>query len=334
VSASAAIYGCSGLKLLPEERDFFGEAEPWGFILFARNCESPDQIRALTDALREAVGRDAPVLIDQEGGRVQRLKPPRWRAAPAGALFGKVFEKDPKRAKEGLAANCRLLAAELLEVGVNVDCIPVLDVPEPGAHDVIGDRAYARDANVIAVLGRVACDALMEGGVLPVIKHMPGHGRAKSDTHHELPVVDAPRAALEAVDFLPFRLMRDMPLGMTAHVVFSAIDPDRPATLSPIVIAEIVRGHIGFDGLLMTDDLSMKALAGSFSERTRNALAAGCDLVLHCNGERAEMEAVAAEAPVLSGAAAVRADAALARLAVPTPFNVAEATERLSAMLA
>jgi beta-N-acetylhexosaminidase len=335
VSASAAIYGCAGLTLLAEERDFFREARPWGFILFQRNCDTPEQIRALTDALRHTVGRaDAPVLIDQEGGRVQRLKPPRWRAAPPGAVFGALYDKDPARARESLKLNCRLIAAELHGLGVNVDCLPVLDVPEPGAHDVIGDRAYASEPRIIAELGRVACEGLMEGGVLPVIKHIPGHGRAKADSHHDLPIVDAPRAALEVTDFLPFKLLRDMPLAMTAHVVYSAIDPDRCATLSPVVIAEIIRGQIGFDGLLMSDDLSMKALAGGFGERTRGALSAGCDLVLHCNGERAEMEAIAAEVPLLSGAAAVRADAALARLAVPKFFDTAAATARLSALLA
>jgi beta-N-acetylhexosaminidase len=199
---------------------------------------------------------------------------------------------------------------------------------------VIGDRAFGSDPRLIAALGRVACAALMEGGVLPVIKHIPGHGRAKADSHLELPVVDAPRAQLEAVDFLPFKLLRDMPLAMTAHVVYSALDPERPATLSPVVIADIIRGHIGFDGLLMTDDLSMKALGGSFGARTRGALRAGCDLVLHCNGDLAEMEAIAGDAPVLSGAAAVRADAALARLNSPKPFNVAEGTAQLTAMLA
>jgi len=334
VSASAAIYGCAGLGLLPEERDFFAESQPWGFILFQRNCETAEQIRALTDELRQTVGRDAPILIDQEGGRVQRLKPPRWRAAPSGAVFGALFEKDAARGKESLSVNCRLLAAELTGLGINVDCLPVLDVPVPGAHDVIGDRAFGRDPNAIAELGRVACTALMQGGVLPVIKHMPGHGRAKVDSHHLLPLVDAPRAELEAVDFLPFRLLRDMPLGMSAHVVYSAIDPERPATLSPIVITEIIRGYIGFDGLLMTDDLSMKALSGDCGTRARDALKAGCDLVLHCNGDRTEMEAVAAEAPALSGAAAVRAEAALARLASPAPFDVAAGMARLSAMLA
>jgi beta-N-acetylhexosaminidase len=333
VTARAAIYGCAGLALLAEERAFFRDAEPWGFILFQRNCDSAEQIRALIGSLRDCVGWDAPVLIDQEGGRVQRLKPPRWRAAPPAALFGKLHAKDPALARESLKLNIRLIAAELASLGITVDCLPVLDVPQAGAHDVIGDRAYAKDPGLVATLARFACEALMEGGILPVIKHMPGHGRAHADSHHALPVVDAPKAELEAVDFQPFKALRDMPLGMTAHVVFTAFDPDRPATTSPIMI-EIIREEIGFDGLLMTDDLSMKALSAPMGERVRAALHAGCDLVLHCNGERAEMEAVAAEAPMLSGAASVRAEAALARLHPPQPFDVAWATARLSTLTA
>ena len=333
MAARAAIYGCGGLTLTAEERAFFRDAEPWGFILFQRNCDNPEQIRALIADLRGCVGHEAPVLIDQEGGRVQRLKPPRWRAAPPAAVFGALYQRDPERARASLRLNTRLIAAELAGLGITVDCLPVLDVPQEGAHDIIGDRAYAKEPALVAELARVACEALMEGGVLPVIKHIPGHGRARADSHLSLPVVDAPRAALEAIDFPPFLALRDMPLGMTAHVVYSAFDPDHPATTSPIVI-EIIREQIGFDGLLMTDDLSMKALKGPMGERVRTALHAGCDLVLHCNGDMAEMEAIAAEVPVLSGAASVRAEAALARLHPARPFDVAEATARLSSMIA
>ena len=333
MTARAAIYGCGGLQLTVDERAFFRDAEPWGFILFQRNCDAPEQIRALVAELRACVGWAAPVLIDQEGGRVQRLKPPHWRAAPPSAVFGALHATDRARARESVRLNTRLIAAELQSLGITVDCLPVLDVPQEGAHNIIGDRAYAREPGLVAELARIACEALMEGGVLPVVKHMPGHGRAYADSHLSLPVVDASKASLEAIDFQPFRALRDMPLGMTAHVVYSALDAAHPATTSPIVI-EIIREEIGFDGLLMTDDLSMKALAGPFGQRVRDALHAGCDLVLHCNGERAEMEAIAAEAPLLAGASAVRAEAALARLHAPRPFDVADATVRLSNMMA
>lgn len=334
MAVSAAIYGLEGLTLNDNERAFFRDVEPWGFILFARNCDSPAQIRRLTDDLRALTGRDdTPILIDQEGGRVQRLKPPYWRAAPPAAVFGALRTRDAAKAHEALHLNVALIGAELAALGVNVDCLPVLDVPQEGAHDIIGDRAFAREAERVAELGRIACAALMGQGVLPVIKHIPGHGRALADSHLDLPVVDASRSDLEVIDFAPFRALRDMPLAMTAHVVYTAIDKDRCATLSPIVIADIIRGAIGFDGLLMSDDLSMKALKGSFQERTAAALAAGCDVVLHCNGDMAEMMAIAGAAPTLAGVGAVRAEAALARLAPPRPFDVAEAKTRLQTLM-
>lgn len=334
MAVSAAIYGLGGTTLSGEERAFFRDAEPWGFILFQRNCDNPAQIRALVDDLRTLGGRaDTPVLIDQEGGRVQRLKPPLWRPAPPAAVFGVLNGRDPGAAREALALNVGLIAAELAALGINVDCLPVLDVPQEGAHDIIGDRAYAKDAAIVAALGRAACEALIAGGILPVIKHIPGHGRALADSHLDLPVVDAPRAALEAIDFAPFRALRDMPLAMTAHVVYTALDAENCATVSPTVITEIIRGQIGFDGLLMSDDLSMKALKGSFEERTRASLAAGCDVVLHCNGDMREMTAIAGVAPPLSGVSAVRADAALARLRVPEAFDVAAAGARLETLM-
>jgi beta-N-acetylhexosaminidase len=330
----ALILGCAGPLLSPEEAAFFRGVRPWGFILFKRNIDHPEQVRALTAALREAVGRaDAPILIDQEGGRVQRMTRPHWRPYPSGRAYLRAGGPEGGPALAGLGA--RLMAHDLAMVGINVDCAPVLDVPVPGAHDVIGDRAYGTDPGVVAAFGRAVAEGLMAGGVLPVMKHMPGHGRAGADSHHALPVVEASRAELEAHDFQPFRALADLPMAMSAHVVFRALDPDNPATTSARVIGEIVRGRIGFDGLLMTDDLSMNALSGSFRDRAAAAFRAGCDVGLHCNGVRAEMEEVVAAAPVLAGASLRRAQGALARL-VPdaAAFDPAEARARLDAGLA
>ncbi|SFU82188.1 beta-N-acetylhexosaminidase [Methylobacterium sp. 174MFSha1.1] len=330
----ALILGCAGPTLSPEEAAFFRAVRPWGFILFKRNVETPEQVRALTAALRDTVGRaDAPILIDQEGGRVQRMTRPHWPAYPSGRAYFRAGgpETGPTLAHLG----ARLMAYDLAEVGINVDCAPVLDVPVPGAHDVIGDRAYGTDPGVVAAFGRAVAEGLMAGGVLPVMKHMPGHGRAGADSHHALPVVEACLETLDAHDFRPFRAMADLPMAMSAHVVFRALDPENPATTSATVIREIVRGRIGFDGLLMTDDLSMNALSGSFRDRTAAAFRAGCDVGLHCNGVRAEMEEVVAAAPVLAGEALRRADTALARLTPAAPaFDPAEARARLDAGLA
>ena len=327
MSCRAVIFGCSGLELTAREAGFFRAARPWGFILFRRNVTSPEQLRRLTQALRESIGDpDAPVLVDQEGGRVQRLGPPHWPKYPPGRAYGETAADLPER--RGLAwLGARLIAADLMAVGINVDCAPVLDVPAPGAHDVIGDRAYAASAEEVAALGRAAADGLLAGGVLPVIKHMPGHGRAMTDSHERLPVVEAPLAAL-AGDFAPFRACADLPAAMTAHVVYAALDSARPATASKAVIERVIRGDIGFRGLLLSDDLSMKALKGDFESRARMALDAGCDIVLHCNGDMAEMQAVAAGARPLEGTSADRAEAALARIANgPEPFD-AEAGRR------
>jgi beta-N-acetylhexosaminidase len=334
MSARAFIVGCSGLELTQEEKAFFRDARPWGFILFKRNIEAPDQVRALTASLRETIGiADAPILIDQEGGRVQRLGPPHWRRYPPGRAYGQAG--DPMMQREIARLGARLIADDLLSVGINVDCLPVLDVPVPGAHDIIGDRAYANDPATIAVLGRAAAEGLLAGGVLPVIKHMPGHGRAGADSHEALPVVHASRAELEEVDFEPFRVLADMPLAMTAHVVYTAIDPAAPATTSPRVMDEVIRASIGFDGLVMSDDLSMKALSGSLRERAAAALAAGCDVALHCDGKLEEMQAVAEAAPALTGVAKLRADNALARLRHrPEPLDSVDAHARLTAALA
>lgn len=331
----ACILGCSGPELTPAERAFFEDAKPWGFVLFKRNVESPDQVRALTAALRATVGRDdAPVVIDQEGGRVQRMGPPHWPKYPTGRAYGEAGEGDPLLQRELARIGARLMAEDLRRVGINCDAVPVLDVAQPGAHDVIGDRAYGAEPGIVARLGRAAAEGLMAGGVLPIIKHIPGHGRAMADSHLNLPVVEADRATLEAVDFKPFRANSDMPLGMTAHVVYTAIDPKHPGTQSKKVI-RLIREEIGFDGLLMTDDVSMKALSGSFAERSERAIEAGCDIVLHCNGDPKEMEGVVEGCGKLKGEAERRAKAALKRIVRdPEPFDEAATRVRFEAVFA
>jgi beta-N-acetylhexosaminidase len=334
--ANAFVCGCLGTALDRDERAFLKDADPLGVILFKRNIGTPDDVRALTSEIRAALGRDAFVLVDQEGGRVQRLGPPLWRRYPAAARFSVI--EDPAMRAEVVRLGARLLAADLAAVGIDVDCLPVLDIPVDGAHDVIGDRAYAKDPGLVALLGRAAAEGLLDGGVLPVMKHVPGHGRAGADSHLALPVVDASRATLDASDFEPFRRNRDLPAAMTAHVVYRALDPDRPATISPRIIAEIVRGAIGFDGLLFSDDLSMKALPGTFREKAEGLFAAGVDVALHCNGDRTEAAAVAAVAPSLAGDAARRVERARAALRRPAvafdPVDVALAIDRVLAATA
>lgn len=326
----ACILGCSGPALTPQERAFFAEVRPWGFILFARNIETPDQVRALTAALREILGRaDAPILVDQEGGRVQRLGPPHWGRYPPGRAYGRLKGCDPLQRREIARLGGRLIAHDLTAVGINVDCLPVLDVPAPGAHQVIGDRAYADTPDEVALLGRAAAEGLLAGGVLPIVKHIPGHGRARADSHQELPVIEASWDELDARDFAPFRALSDMPMAMTAHVIYAAIDRKRPATTSGSVMRTAIRGSIGFAGLVLSDDLSMKALGGGLSDRAMSARAAGCDVVLHCNGDLAEMAAVAAGAGPLRGKAARRAEAALARRPKAVePFDAAAGRAR------
>jgi beta-N-acetylhexosaminidase len=282
------------------------------------------------------VGRaDAPILIDQEGGRVQRLGPPHWRRYPPGRAYGTLATNDPLVRREVARLGARLMAHDLTSLGINVDCLPVLDLPQKGAHDIIGDRAYGETVEDIATLGRAAAEGLIAGGVLPVIKHIPGHGRALADSHENLPVVDTGLAELAETDFAPFRVLSDMPMAMSAHVVYTALDPRHPATTSRIVMSQIIRGDIGFSGLIMSDDLSMKALSGSFAQRTRRALAAGCDVVLHCNGDRQEMDAVIEGVRPLRGQALRRAQSALARLARrPEPLDVMEARLRFDAAFA
>lgn len=332
---SRAIYGCSGTALSADERAFFRDARPWGFILFARNIETPEQVRALVGGLRETVGdARAPVLIDQEGGRVSRLKPPHWHERPAASRFGALHGRNPEAAREATYLNARLIAHDLADLGINVDCLPVLDVPVAGAHDVIGDRAFAHDPLTVIDLGRAQIEGLMEGGVLPVMKHIPGHGRAGADSHLALPRVDADVEELSASDFVTFRSLDLCPMAMTAHVVYDSIDPQRPATTSPKVIRDVIRGEIGFDGLLMSDDLSMQALDGPLEVRTRAALFAGCDVVLHCNGGMEEMKLVASEAKILDGVPLKRAEAALAHLVLPDPFDPTAAEARVAQLLA
>ncbi|MEL7470593.1 MAG: glycoside hydrolase family 3 N-terminal domain-containing protein [Pseudomonadota bacterium] len=304
----AAIFGLAGPELTPHEAAFFGEADPWGFILFARNVVDPDQVRGLTAALRESVGRDAPILVDQEGGRVQRLRPPHWREwAPVRDLG--EDGSDEMSILTALRQRYADIAQELLAVGIDVNCVPVLDVPQPNAHPIIGNRALGRTASEIAIRGREAMAGLLDHGVLPVIKHIPGHGRSLHDSHENLPRVPAELHELRSTDFPPFLSLRDAPLGMTAHIVYEAIDPENCATQSPDVIS-LIRSELGFDGLLMTDDLSMKALSGTMAQRAERSLNAGCDVVLHCNGDMTEMAGVASRVPGLAGAALERADRA------------------------
>ncbi len=329
---SAVIFGCAGPSLSPEERAFFRDADPLGFILFKRNCDNPQQVRALVHELRETVGRaGAPVLIDQEGGRVTRLQPPHWRKYPAAATLGAL---GGKRAREAARLAARLIADDLGALGITVDCLPVLDVPQPGADPVIGDRAYSSDPDVVARLGRAACEGLLDGGVLPVIKHIPGHGRATVDSHNALPRVSAARTALEASDFAPFRALADMPWAMTAHIVYTAIDAEAPATLSPVVIHEVIRASMAFDGVLVSDDLSMNALGGPIGARAERALAAGCDLALHCNGNPAEMTEIAAAVAPLTLEARRRLDRAEARRHPAGPLDRRVAETHLEALLA
>ena len=314
----AFICGCEGTSLSAAERDFITRAKPFGLILFARNIDNPDQVRALIAEFRRLVGSaHAPVFIDQEGGRVQRLRPPHWRAYPPGSAYGALYARDPLAAFKAARAVNWLLADELMALGINADCLPVLDVPVEGSHEIIGDRAYARDPQVAALLARAASAGLAAAGVATVIKHIPGHGRARADSHKELPVVDATLEELRAHDFLPFAALADAPMAMTAHVVYTALDASAPATTSRTVIEEVIRGELGFNGLLMSDDLNMEALSGSLAARAQAVFAAGCDLALHCSGKLAEMEEVAAHAPVLSGAALRRAQAACALMNRP-----------------
>ncbi len=332
----AFISGCAATALSAAELEFFTAHNPWGLILFKRNCETPEQLKSLTSAFRAATGRrDAPVFIDQEGGRVQRLGPPSgaWRKYPAASRYGELYERDPVAGLRAARNVGRLMAEDLIAAGITADCLPVLDVPQPDGHDVIGNRAYARNRECVMILARAHASGFMQGGVLPVIKHIPGHGRARADSHLALPIVDASLAELRETDFPPFAAFADAPMAMTAHVVYTALDKLNPATLSAKVIKKIIREEIGFGGLLMTDDLSMKALSGSLAEKTTRAFGAGCDIVLHCNGVLAEMEEVAKAAGPLKGKALRRAKAALKLARKPQAFDRKAALKDLEALV-
>lgn len=331
----AAILGCAGPELTAAERDFFKSVDPLGFIVFARNLIDPEQARRLTAELRASVGRpDAPILIDQEGGRVARLKAPHWRHPPAADKFGVIAAMDRARAAQAVRINHELMAAEMLDLGINVDCAPMVDVRAPGAHDVIGDRAFGSDPYLVADLGRAAAEGLMAGGVMAIVKHIPGHGRSTIDSHHDLPRVDADFDTLAETDFVPFRALNDIPWAMTAHIIYGAIDDKLPATLSPTVIAEVIRGEIGFPGLLLSDDLSMKALKGGLDELAQQSLEAGCDVVLHCNGDMAEMERVVRGSKPLSAVGQARYEQGQRRLNREPDLDRAEMLDELSALMA
>jgi beta-N-acetylhexosaminidase len=334
MSTRAFITGIAGLELSAAEREFIRSERPWGFILFKRNIETPAQVTQLVAELRSTIGNpDAPVLIDQEGGRVQRLGPPNWPVYPPGAVFGALYDIDPALGLSAARLSARLIADDLIQLGITVDCLPLADVPIDGADAVIGNRAYGTEPEKVAAIARAVTDGLEQGGVLPVLKHIPGHGRATADTHFKLPEVDTPPKELERTDFAAFRPLADLPMAMTAHVVFSALDPVHPATTSATIVEQVIRGVIGFQGLLMSDDVSMNALAGSIAERTRAIVTAGCDMVLHCNGRLDEMQEVARETPELSGKALERAERALASRKSPQPFDRQAARAQLDALM-
>jgi beta-N-acetylhexosaminidase len=334
MNSRAFITGIAGTELSAAEREFIRLERPWGFILFKRNVDTPAQVTHLVSELRKSIGQpDAPVLIDQEGGRVQRLGPPHWPVYPPGAVFGALYDIDPALGLSAARLSARLIADDLIASGITVDCLPLADVPVAGADAVIGNRAYGTEPGKVAAIARAVTEGLEQGGVLPVLKHIPGHGRATADTHFRLPEVDTSKTELERTDFAAFQPLADLPMAMTAHVVFSALDPAHPATTSATIIEQVIRGVIGFQGLLMSDDVSMNALAGSIAERTRAIVTAGCDMVLHCNGKLDEMREVARETPELSGKALDRAKLARASRKAPQPFDRLAARAELDALI-
>ncbi|MDA7948992.1 MAG: beta-N-acetylhexosaminidase [Hyphomicrobiaceae bacterium] len=333
IAHKAFICGCSGPDLTDNERAFLRDERPCGLILFARNCVSREQITRLTDGVRECAGDDVLVLVDQEGGRVQRMGEPEWRAYPPARAFATLYGSDRDEALAAVRLVTRLMADDLREVGINTDCAPVLDVPVSGAHEIIGDRSYGDDPETIIVLARAMAESLLAGGVLPVIKHVPGHGRARADSHKELPVIDASREELEATDFRPFAALADMPLAMTAHVVLRAFDEDAPATVSRFIMTKVIREQLGIDGLVMSDDLDMAALSGKPGDRAQAVLAAGCDVVLHCSGVLEDMTRVAHVVPALDGDGEARFRAALDRLKPPSPYDREKALAMLDTMI-
>lgn len=336
----ACILGVDGTELSNWEKGFFREADPYGFILFARNVENPEQVRALTDQLRDIVGKtNVPILVDQEGGRVMRLKPPHWRKIPAAGVFGELADSAPEDSREAAYINARLMAADLRDVGFNTTCAPVLDLRFPGMSDVVGDRSYGADVSRVVILASAVAAGLLDGGIAPIIKHIPGHGRASVDSHEDLPIVSASRAELSELDFAPFRQMKDVLAAMSAHLLFTDIDDQRPGTVSKTVIDDVIRDDIGFNNLLISDDLSMEALGGSIASRTHACLTAGCDVALHCNGKRTEMEEVVSMTPLLSGPALERAQTFTNQISgfktdKPSPTQLADWQMRLADLLA
>lgn len=340
------ILGLAGLDVNPEERALFRSADPAGYILFKRNIDTPEQVCALTASLRDLAGRDVPILIDQEGGRVARLRPPHWPSFPTGEIFGQLYGKAPVTAIEACRLNALALAALLRGLGINVDCLPLLDVRDPSGHDIIGDRSFGTEPLMVAALGKAVLDGFRAGGICGVVKHIPGHGRAAADSHLELPVVNASRDELER-DFAPFRRLADAPMAMTAHITYTALDAERCATLSPTVI-DVIRHDIGFGGLLMSDDLGMHALGNpqsgghppgsnalaDFGARALACLDAGCDVALHCSGDFAEMRAIVEAAPVMTEAAAARLAAAMEWMGAGDTTPVAEWAAARDALLA
>ncbi|MEM9441767.1 MAG: beta-N-acetylhexosaminidase [Pseudomonadota bacterium] len=331
---AAAIVGISGTTLTPEEIELYASKRPSGFILFARNCESPDQVASLVRSLRLAVNdAHVPILIDQEGGRVTRLKPPYWQMLPPLRRIGECAKHAPELAKEAAWLHARLVASDLEPLGITINCSPVLDLGLKGQTEAIGDRAFSEDPSIVGELGQAMIEGFLDGGVIPVIKHLPGHGRATVDSHAHLPRVSAHRDILAAADWQPFRQNAEAPLGMTAHILFPALDLACCATQSSTIINDIIRGEIGFSGALLSDDLSMEALGGSLGERARRAIEAGCDLALHCNGAMAEMTAVLTASGPLEGGSLKRFNQALSMKRPPEPFDARAGRERLISLL-
>lgn len=327
----AFISGCSGPQLDCREFAFFRNEVPCGLILFKRNCETPEQVRHLCASFREAVeDEDALVLIDQEGGRVQRMGPPVWRAFPPAHAFAALYEKDTDVGLNAARSCARLIAEDLRAAGISVNCAPVIDIPAPGAHDIIGDRAYGTDTETVTALGRAVASGYLDGGILPVIKHIPGHGRALADSHVSLPTIACSHAELSAADFVPFRLLADLPIAMTAHILIPDIDRSAPVSASGIAVSHIIREEIGFDGLLLCDDLGMGALSGAMQDRARGVIGAGCDVALQCSGDFDEMQDVAAAVPPLAGDALRRFEAAVMRRTAPAAFDLAHAEALLA----
>lgn len=330
---SAAIFDTEGTELTADERAFFKDVNPFGYILFARHCTSPEAVKRLVSELKSLSGRDRlPVLIDQEGGRVARLRPPHWHKYPPASVFADMVKRSRESAHRAVHLNARLIAHDLYELGITVDCAPLADLPVEGSHDIIGDRAFGTEAEQVIYLARAMAAGLMEGGIVPVLKHIPGHGRAFADSHLELPVVNEPLEVLRTTDFVPFKALANLPMGMTAHVLYTAIDDKHMATVSPKAI-NLIRNELSFKGLLFSDDISMKAMEGNLAERARSALAAGCDVVIHCNATLAEKQEAAQGVSALEGESLARAERAMNSVKKPKPTDIVEARATLDSLI-